>query len=88
MLAVGAGHSFLVFLRDAFPINVLPALKNVVEIVRIFCATANPVEVLLARTEQGKGIIGVVDGEAPLGIEDDVAKQVRHNFLRKIGYKL
>lgn len=84
---IGAGHSFLIYMRNAFPINVLPALKNVVEIVRIFCATANPVEVLVAGTEQGNGIIGVVDGFSPLGIEDEKAKKERHEFLRKIGYK-
>lgn len=84
---IGAGHSFLIFMRDGFPVNVLPALKNVVEVVRIFCATANPVEVLVAGTEQGNGIIGVIDGFGPLGIEDEAAKKVRHEFLRKIGYK-
>jgi adenosine/AMP kinase len=84
---IGAGHSFLIFMREAFPINVLPGLKNVFEVVRIFCATANPVEVLLVRTEQGKGIIGVVDGESPLGIEDAAQQHDRHEFLRKIGYK-
>jgi len=87
ILKIGAGHSFLVFMRNAFPINVLPALKNVVEVVRIFCATANPVQVLVARTELGGGIIGVVDGESPLGIEDEVAKKNRYEFLRQIGYK-
>ena len=84
---IGAGHSFLIFMRDAFPVNVLPALKNVVEVVRVFCATANPVEVLVARTEQGGGIVGVVDGESPLGIEEAEHQKVRHDFLRKIGYK-
>lgn len=85
---IGAGHSFLIFMRDAFPVNVLTSLKNVYEVVNIFCATANPVEVLIARTEQGGGILGVVDGETPLGIEDDAAKKKRHEFLRRIGYKL
>jgi uncharacterized protein len=88
ILKIGAGHSFLIFMRNGFPVNVLPALKNVVEVVRIFCATANPVEVLIAKTEQGNGIIGVVDGLSPLGIEDDAGKKWRHEFLRKIGYKL
>ncbi len=88
ILKIGAGHSFLIFMRNGFPVNVLPALKNVVEVVRIFCATANPVEVLIAKTEQGNGIIGVVDGMSPLGIEDDAGKKWRHDFLRKIGYKL
>ena len=85
---IGAGHSFLVFMRDAFPVNVISGLKNVYEIVNLFCATANPVEVLVARTEQGSGILGVVDGESPLGVEDEAAKKKRHEFLRKIGYKL
>ena len=85
---IAAGHSFLIFMRDAFPVNVLTGLKNVYEVVNIFCATANPVEVVVARTEQGGSILGVVDGETPLGIEDDAAKKKRHEFLRKIGYKL
>lgn len=85
---IGAGHSFLIFMRDAFPVNVLTGLKSVYEVVNIFCATANPVEVLIARTEQGGGILGVVDGESPLGIEDTAAKKKRHEFLRTIGYKL
>lgn len=85
---IAAGHSFLIFMRDAFPVNVLTGLKNVYEVVNIFCATANPVEVVVARTEQGGSILGVVDGESPLGIEGDAAKKWRHEFLRKIGYKL
>jgi uncharacterized protein len=85
---IAAGHSFLIFMRDAFPVNVLTSLKNVYEVVNIFCATANPVEVVVARTEQGGSILGVVDGETPLGIEDDAAKKKRREFLRKIGYKL
>jgi len=85
---IAAGHSFLIFMRDAFPVNILTSLKNVYEVVNVFCATANPVEVVVARTEQGGSILGVVDGETPLGIEDDVAKKKRHEFLRKIGYKL
>lgn len=84
---IAAGHSFLILMRDAFPVNVLTSLKNVYEVVNIFCATANPVEVVVARTEQGGAILGTVDGETPLGIEDDVAKKKRHEFLRKIGYK-
>jgi hypothetical protein len=85
---IGAGHSFLIFMRNAFPVNVLTRLKDVYEVVSIFCATANPVQVIVARTEQGTGILGVVDGESPLGIEDDTAKKKRYEFLRKIGYKL
>ena len=85
---IGAGHSFLVFLREGFPLNVLNQVKQVPEVCRIYCATANPTEVLVAETEQGRGIIGVVDGGSPLGVEteDDVA--TRRNLLRKIGYKL
>jgi uncharacterized protein len=85
---IAAGHSFLIFMRDAFPVNVLNGLKHVYEVVNVFCATANPVEVVIARTEQGGAILGVVDGEAPLGIEDEAAKTKRHEFLRTIGYKL
>ena len=85
---IGAGHSFLVFLREGFPLNVLNQVKQVPEVCRIYCATANPTEVLVAETEQGRGIIGVVDGGSPLGVEteDDVA--TRRDLLRKIGYKL
>lgn len=87
-LAIGAGHAFIVFLRDGFPVNVLNQVKQVPEVCHIYCATANPVEVLLAETDQGRGIIGVVDGGSPLGTEteDDVA--ARHALLRTIGYKL
>jgi adenosine/AMP kinase len=87
-LAIGAGHAFIVFLRDGFPVNVLNQVKQVPEVCHIYCATANPVEVLLAETDQGRGIIGVVDGASPLGMEteDDVA--ARHALLRTIGYKL
>jgi adenosine/AMP kinase len=87
--ALGAGHSFIVFLGDGFfPINVLNALKMVPEVCRIFCATANPTEVILAETEQGRGILGVVDGFFSKGIEDDVEIKWRKDFLRRIGYKL
>ena len=88
-LAIGAGHSFIVFLDNGFyPINVLNAIKALSEVCRVFCATANPVEVLVAETDQGRGILGVVDGSSPLGIEaeDDIAW--RKGFLRMIGYKL
>jgi len=86
--AVGAGHSFILFLGDGFfPINILNAVKNVPEVVRIFCATANPTEVLVAQTEQGRGIIGVVDGFAPQGIENEEGIAWRKDFLRMIGYK-
>lgn len=85
---LGAGHSFIIFLRESFPINVLNAVKGVPEVCRIFCATANPVEVVLAETEQGRGILGVIDGVRPKGIETEVDIQERKEFLRKIGYKL
>ena len=86
--AIGAGHSFIVFLGDGFfPINVLNAIKQVPEVCRIFCATANPVEVVIAETEQGRGIVGVVDGFSPKGIEGDADIAHRKEFLRKIGYK-
>jgi adenosine/AMP kinase len=87
-LAIGAGHSFIIFLGEGFfPINVLNAVKSVPEVCRIFCATANPVEVLVAQTEQGRAILGVVDGESPLGIEDESDIQWRKDLLRKFGYK-
>jgi hypothetical protein len=88
-LALSAGHSFIVFLGAGFfPINVLHAIKNVPEVVNIFCATANPVEVILAETEQGRGILGVIDGAKPKGIEDDAGVEWRKGLLRKFGYKL
>jgi adenosine/AMP kinase len=85
--AIGAGHAFIVFLKDAFPINVMNAVKRVPEVCRIFCATANPVQVVVAEAEQGRGILGVIDGVRPKGVEgpDDVAQ--RKEFLRTIGYK-
>ncbi len=85
--AVGAGHSFVVVMKDGFPINVLGRIKDVPEVVGIFCATANPVEVIVAETAQGRGILGVVDGSSPKGVEDEAGRQWRHGFLRKIGYK-
>jgi len=88
-LAIGAGHSFIVFLGEGFfPVNVLNVVKNVSEVCRIFCATANPTEVLVAETEQGRGILGVVDGETPKGIEAEEDIAWRKGFLRKIGYKI
>ncbi len=86
--AIGAGHSFVVFLRQGFPVNVLNALKMVPEVCTIFCATANPVEVLVARTDAGRGIVGVVDGGAPLGVEKDSDVEERKKLLRRFGYKL
>ncbi len=85
---IGAGHSFIVFLRDAFPLNVLNAVKQVPEVCHIFCATANPVSVVLAATETGRGILGVVDGSSPLGVESDQDVAERKSLLRAIGYKL
>ena len=88
-LAVGAGHSFIIFLAEGFyPINILNAVKNVPEVAHIFCATANPTQVLVAVTEQGRGILGVIDGFSPLGVEDAAEKDWRKGFLRMIGYKL
>ena len=88
-LAVGAGHHFFVFLAEGFfPLNVLNALKSVPEVCRIFCATANPTEVVVATTAQGRAILGVVDGSPPKGIEDEAEIAWRKGFLRQIGYKL
>jgi adenosine/AMP kinase len=87
--ALAAGHSFLIFLAAGFyPLNVLNTLKMVPEVCRIFCATANPTEVVLAQTEQGRGILGVVDGFLPKGVEDEAQIKWRKDFLRQIGYKL
>jgi len=87
-LAVGAGHSFIVLLRQGYPVNVLNQVKMVPEVCGVYCASANPVEVLVARTPRGRGIVGVVDGEPPLGVEQEKDVQERHALLRKIGYKL
>jgi adenosine/AMP kinase len=88
-LALGAGHSFIVFLGDGFfPLNVLNALKLVPEVCRIFCVTANPTEVVIAQTDQGRGILGVVDGASPKGVETEADVAWRKNLLRQIGYKL
>lgn len=85
---LAAGHSFIIFLRAAFPINVLNAVKNVPEVCRIFCATANPVEVIIAETEQGRGIMGVIDGFKSKGIETEKDAAERKSLLRRFGYKL
>jgi len=85
---IGAGHVFLIVLKDAFPISVLNAVKNCPEVCSIYCATANPVEVLVAETEQGRGILGVIDGYSPKGVETDDDVKARKDFLRKIGHKL
>ena len=87
--AIGAGHTFILFLGEGYyPINVLNAVKMVPEVCHIFCASANPTQVIVAETEQGRGILGVIDGSSPLGIEDDDGIAWRKGFLRMIGYKL
>jgi len=85
---LSAGHSFIVFMKDIFPVNVLNAIKNVPEVCRIFCATANPVEVIIAQTSQGRGILGVIDGFASKGIESADDIHHRKDLLRRFGYKL
>jgi len=87
-LAIGAGHSFLILLRDCFPINVLPTIRQVPEVCTIFCATANDVEVIVAETERGRGILGVVDGAGPKGVEEAADIAERKALLRRFGYKL
>ncbi|MBD3234237.1 MAG: hypothetical protein GF315_10995, partial [candidate division Zixibacteria bacterium] len=85
---IGAGHSFIIFMRECFPINVTHALKSCFEVVSLYCATANPVQVLVAETGQGRGIIGVVDGYSPKGVETSEDIDARMKFLRDIGYKM
>ena len=87
-LAIAAGHCFVILLREGFPVNVLNPVKAVPEVCTIHCATANPVEVVVAVTPRGRGIVGVVDGETPLGVESDQDVAERRNLLRTIGYKL
>ena len=87
-VAIGAGHAFVILLREGFPINVLNPIKAVPEVCTIFCATANPVDVLVAVTDRGRGIVGVIDGSPPLGVETDADVADRHQLLRAIGYKL
>lgn len=87
-LAIAAGHHFVIYLRDGFPINVLNQVKLVQEVCSVYCATANPLEVLVAKTERGRGIVGVIDGEPPLGVESAQDVQERKQLLRKFGYKL
>ena len=84
---IKAGHSFIIFLKDSFPINVLNNIKALPEVCNIFCATANPVEVIIAETEQGRGILGVIDGFKTKGIETDIDIEERRELLKKIGYK-
>lgn len=87
-LSIGAGHTLIIYLKESYPINVLNALKSVDEICNIFCATANPLQVVIAESEQGRGILGVIDGSSPLGVENENDVKERHVLLRKIGYKL
>jgi len=88
-LEIGAGHSFIIFIKNAYPINVLNAIKNIPEVCTIYCASANPVQVIVAEAKDGgRGILGVIDGAKPNGIESEADKQWRKEFLRKIGYKL
>ena len=87
-LNIGAGHTFVILIREGYPVNVLGAIKNVPEVCSIFCATANEVDVVVAENERGRGIIGVIDGEKPRGIESEENRKKRKEFLRKIGYKL
>lgn len=86
--ALGAGHAFVILLKEIFPVNVLNSIKNCREVCSILCATANPVEVVIAQTPQGRGIMGVIDGFRPKGVETEKDVKVRKEFLRKIGYKL
>lgn len=85
---IAAGHTFVVLMKDAFPVNVLNAIKNCPEVCTVFCATANPVQVIVAETDQGRGVMGVIDGYSPKGVETEKDVQNRKQFLRKIGYKL
>lgn len=87
-LAIGAGHSFILFLGEGFfPINILNTIKQIPEVTHVFCATANPTQVIVAESEQGRGILGVIDGNSPLGVEDEQGITWRKDFLRMIGYK-
>jgi hypothetical protein len=85
--ALGAGHTFVLVMQNAYPINVLNAIRNVPEVCSVFCATANPVQIIVAESEQGRGVLGVIDGSSPKGIEGQADIAWRHDLLRKIGYK-
>jgi|UniRef100_A0A7C3UQD0 adenosine/AMP kinase len=87
-LKIGCGHSFLIILKNCYPINVLKAIKDTYEVCSIYAATANPIEVVVAESELGRGVLGVIDGSKPKGIETEKDKEERKSFLRKIGYKL
>jgi adenosine/AMP kinase len=85
--AIAAGHTFVISIRDGFPVNILSRVRDIPEICSIYCATANPVEVIVAETEQGRGVLGVIDGSSPKGVESETDAEWRHGLLRKIGYK-
>ena len=85
--SIGAGHVFVIFIKEGFPVNILPSIKATREVAGVFCATANPIEVLVCETGQGRGVIGVVDGFSPKGVENDEETQERKDLLRKFGYK-
>jgi len=85
--AIGAGHVFVLYLRNAYPVNVLNRVKDCPEVCRVFCATANPLEVLIAESPQGRGVLGVIDGSSPKGVEQEADREARRGFLRAIGYK-
>jgi adenosine/AMP kinase len=85
--AIGAGHIFVLFLRNAYPINVLDRIKNCPEVCHVYCATANPLQVIVCQTDQGRGVLGVVDGQPPLGVEQEADKTWRKDLLRRLGYK-
>ena len=85
--ALAAGHTFVIYLRNAYPINVLTRIKDCPEVCRVFCATANPLQVVVAQSAQGRGVLGVIDGASPEGVEQDADREWRIGFLRKIGYK-
>jgi len=86
-LAIGAGHTFVLYLRQAYPVNVLDRVKGCAEVCQVYCATANLLQVVVCESPQGRGILGVIDGEPPKGVEQDADRQWRRDFLRKIGYK-
>jgi len=86
-LAIGAGHIFVIYMKDGFPIQVLPSIRETREVLHVFCATANPVEVIIGETDQGRGVLGVIDGFSPKGVERDIDIKERHDLLRNFGYK-
>lgn len=86
--AIGAGHVFCIYLKNAFPVNILNQIKSCPEVCRVFCATANPLQVVVAESPQGRGVMGVIDGSPPQGVETNEDKKARREFIRKIGYKL